>query len=366
MGNGTMERTMVLAGDIGGTNTNLALVEADRGRFRIVCMQRYATQEERSLIGPLSRFLEYAAAAPGGGRPDLCCISGAGPVVNGVIPLTNAPWSIVASEVASHAGIPVRLINDFMAISYGVILLDPEDPGQLSRLRHSDGTDPRPGEGASLIIGAGTGLGVGYVNSIAGSRLAFPSEGGHISPSVYDDVSRDFHAWMQDRVGTPPEMELCVSGQGIGNLFAFVASGAFRPDRVGAGYSVRTPDFGGRGPLADSVLAAPERERPAMIAMASGQGDPHCRLAMEMFVRFYARGASDLAAVFLPYGGLYLAGGIAAKNERLFSSNDLFMRSFEACYARHIRDALAKVPVMIVKDYSISLIGAANAALSME
>lgn len=361
--------TMVLAGDIGGTNTNLALVRAEAGgSFRIVCKQRYSTQDEQSLLGPLSRFLEWAAAVPGGGTPDLCCISGAGPVVDGVIPLTNAPWSIVAADIASFAGIPVRLINDFMAISYGVILLDPEDPEQLARLRHTDGSDPlpRPREGASLIIGAGTGLGVGYVNRHADARIAHPSEGGHIGSPVYDNLSRDFHAWMQERVGYPPEMELCVSGQGIGNLFAFIMSEAFLPERMGEGYTPRRSELAAPGTSAAAIMAAPERERPALIAQAAAEGDARCRLAMEMFVRCYARGASDLAAVFLPYGGLYLAGGIAAKNEALFVGADRFMRNFETAYAKHIREALAKVPVMIVKDYSISLIGAANAALSME
>ena len=80
-------------------------------------------------------------------------------------------------------------------------------------------------------------------------------------------------------------------------------------------------------------------------------------------MRLYARVCADLSAAFIPSGGLYLAGGIAAKNEGLFLGDQRFMASFEGSYREHIRAILGRVPVMIVKDYAISLYGAANAAL---
>jgi glucokinase len=84
---------------------------------------------------------------------------------------------------------------------------------------------------------------------------------------------------------------------------------------------------------------------------------------MDLFVRLYARVAADLTSTFLPSGGVYLAGGIAAKNEAFFLESGRFMSSYERSYAAHIRAILARTPVMIVKDYSISLYGAANAAV---
>ena len=81
-----------------------------------------------------------------------------------------------------------------------------------------------------------------------------------------------------------------------------------------------------------------------------------------MFIRLYARVAADAATTFLPSGGIFLAGGIAAKNEGRFLRDNRFMETFEKAYRGHIRSILASTPVMIVKDYSISLYGAANAA----
>ena len=84
---------------------------------------------------------------------------------------------------------------------------------------------------------------------------------------------------------------------------------------------------------------------------------------MELFVRLYALKAANLASIFLPTGGVWLAGGISSKNEALLLKNAQFMRWFEKNYAPHIRHFLTHTPVMIVKNYDISLMGAAVAAL---
>ncbi len=114
--------------------------------------------------------------------------------------------------------------------------------------------------------------------------------------------------------------------------------------------------------LVAEIAGLRENERPARIA-AAASSDPLCADAMDLFVRLYARVASDATATFLPAGGVFLAGGIAAKNEELFMQGGRFMAMFERNYREHIRSILAVTPVMIVKDYAISLYGAANAAV---
>jgi glucokinase len=313
--------------------------------------RHYRTKEEPSLIEPLGRFLEEAARAHRGMSPELCCISGAGPVVDERIVLTNAPWAIDAKAIVSAYSIPTTLINDFMAVSYGVILLDPSNPEQITRLPHGDGSLPDPQQGVRLVVGAGTGLGVGYVVKVRNKVEAFPSEGGHVTLPVYDDESRGFQRWLEGRYGFVPGAEAGVSGQGIGNIFAYLAE---REAAVG-----KLP-----GPRAKAVLDAAEADRPALVAKASGS-DALCAASMDMFVKLYARVAADGAAAFLPAGGVFLAGGIPAKNEDRFLEGGRFMAMFERSYAKHIRAILAKTPVMIVKDYSISLYGAANAAVEL-
>jgi glucokinase len=337
---------VVAAGDIGGTNTNLALVGVRGGKFDILFERHYRTKEEASLAEPFGRFLIQAHAEFEGLEISRCCISGAGPVLEGRIALTNAPWGIDGPAIEKQYGIPVTVINDFSAISYGVVLLDPKKPEQLTRLPHLDGSTPLPDDGLKLIVGAGTGLGVGFVVTDGGRARAFPSEGGHITLPVYDEESRVFQRWLEFKSEFVPGAEAGVSGMGIGNLFMFFAERA----------------SGELGERAKLVLSVPESERPALVA-SNADLDPVCRNAMDAFVKLYARVAADLSATFIPKGGLYLAGGIAAKNEVRFLAGSRFMSMFERSYREHIRKILKALPVMIVKDYSISLYGAANAAV---
>lgn len=339
--------TIVLAGDVGGTNTNLALIGKKGGSFTVIFDRHYKTKDEKSLLEPVERFLAEVAARNSALKPERCCISGAGAVVGRTIGLTNAPWSIDGVRLEEALGIPVSVINDFTAVSYGILLLDHENPKQITRLPHTDGSLPLPGRGVRAILGAGTGLGVAYVVHANNEDIVMASEGGHTTLPVYDEVSRQFQAWLEGRYGFTPGAEAGISGQGIANLFEFFALSR-----------------GNLDPIAKKILEAPFTERPALVA-TSADRNPACRDAMDAFVKLYARKAADMAATFLPAGGIYLAGGIASKNESWFLGENRFMSMFEKSYAKHIRNILAGTPVMIVKDYSISLYGAANAAVSL-
>lgn len=366
------DERVILAGDVGGTNTNLALVRHGQGRFDIILSMQFSTQAERSLIEPIARFLTHAAKEGFAGKIDACCISAAGPVKDGSIQLTNAPWSIHSSEISGRFGLPVHLINDFTAVAYAVVLIDTADKDQIRHIPHMDGAMPLPGEGMALVVGAGTGLGVGYVDrSPDGGCRAFPSEGGHSELPCWDSLSLDYYQWIGDRIDSEPGIELAVSGQGIGNIFTFLCSDVFDPLTAASttiAASLNDVPFGptdsGPGPIAASILSRPEQERPALIA-SNRRADPRCFLTMELFCEYYARKVSSLASIFLPSGGIYLAGGISSKNEAFLIENDRFMRIFERNYAPHIREFLASLPVMIVRNYSISLIGAANAAIQL-
>jgi glucokinase len=338
---------VILAGDVGGTNTNLALIGKKGGRYSVIVDRHYRTKEETSLMEPTRRFLSEALSEYPGIAPEICCISGAGALAGRTIDLTNAPWSVDGDALEASIGVPVLVINDFTAISFGILLLDPGNPGQITCLPHSDGSIAIPGKGVKVILGAGTGLGVAYVVHADNRDIVMASEGGHVTLPVYDETTRRFQSWLESRYGFTPGAEAGISGQGIANLFEFFATSECR-----------------RGPETGRILDASSEERPALVASLSDR-DPACAAAMETFVRLYARRASDLAATFLPAGGIYLAGGIAAKNEAWFLGGNRFMSMFEKSYAPHIRKILAGTPVMIVKDYSISLYGAANAAISL-
>ncbi|NLJ47354.1 MAG: glucokinase, partial [Treponema sp.] len=187
---------VVLAGDVGGTNTNLALIGKKGGTFSTLIEGHYSTKSETSFLGPLGRFLEEARARVPGFRPDLACVSGAGPVEGSRIRLTNAPWDIDAQAISREFGLRTFLINDFTAVSYGVLLLDPADETQLRPLSGRDAPPPEPlPGGVKAVLGAGTGLGVGYIVRVGDRTAAFPSEGGHVSLPVFDEETREFSRW---------------------------------------------------------------------------------------------------------------------------------------------------------------------------
>ncbi|MCL6588391.1 MAG: glucokinase [Firmicutes bacterium] len=339
----------ILAGDIGGTNTNLAIVGVKQGKFTIILECVYKSAEISGLAEPLKEVLKIAAGKNSALKPDLCCISGAGPVENNVCTLTNLKWNIDGQEINKAIGIKTLVINDFLAIGYGIPTLDVDDPKQITKLPHPDGSFPKPQNGASkAVVGAGTGLGVGYLVAVGNKYYAFPSEGGHSGFASFDEETQKIKDFVAKKLGKTPGTEPFVSGQGINNIYQyFKAQGLIKPEGV-----------------FQEIEAASDEERPALISKHAA-ANKTCKDIMNIFIKMYGRFASNASLLFLALGGLYLAGGIVTKNEALFLEDHLFMRNFAANYKDNIQQLLAKIPVYIVKDYSISLYGAANAAVTL-
>jgi glucokinase len=240
---------------------------------------------------------------------------------------------------------PIHLVNDFTALSCGILALDLNDPAQVTALPHGDGSLPaaRP-HGLALVVGAGTGLGVGFLLRTPRGAQAFPSEGGHIGLPVFDEDSLALWRHLQVGLGGPPGAEMAVSGMGLGHIFRFLLD------------SRRAP----WSPAVTAILALPKVDQPAAIS-AQAATDPACGRAMALFVDLYARVCADLCAVFLPTGGLYLAGGITSKNASHFLNEGRFMARFERNYRAHLNQLTRATPVYLVHDYDLSLYGAAHA-----
>jgi glucokinase len=331
----------ILVADVGGTNLNLGLLAREGSRYRLLRKARFSTQEERSLLAPIQGFL----AADPSMRPGRACFSGAGPVLDRRIHLTNAPWDIDGIALERDLGLPVLLVNDFIALSCGILQLDLADPRQVTPLPHGDGSLPAVApQGLALVVGAGTGLGVGFVVRTPQGARAFPSEGGHIGLAVFDEDT--LHLWqhLQKGLPGPPGAEMAVSGNGLAVIFRFLLD------------SRRVPWT----PVAAAILALPEAEQPAAVSTQAAL-DPACGRAMDLFVELYARVCAELCMVFLPTGGLYLAGGIAPKNVTRFLDQGRFMHRFERNYRVHLDQITRATPVHLVHDYDLSLYGAAHA-----
>ncbi len=341
----------VLAVDVGGTNTSLALMQGVSQKLELLLERSYLTKKESSLSRLMLSFLAEARDR-GLSKASACCISAAGPLEGRTIKLTNASWILDASLIENETGMPVKLINDFSAIAWGVLLLDTKNSAELLQLEDMDGRKPEPDPGAPiLVLGAGTGLGYGFVLRDSGRQRVYASEGGHASLPVYDAETRALSSWLEGRFSFAAGTEAAVSGPGLSNIYEFLAFGKEPGGAAGAREK------------AAKIMHLEEAKRPEAIALAAEEGDSLCMHAMDIFVRLYARAAADAATVFLPRGGIYLAGGIAAKNARWFTEKRRFMDSFAKGYREHVRAIAKATPVFIVRNYSISLYGDAFAAL---
>ncbi len=334
----------LLAGDIGGTHTNLALY-GQKGRTLSPIMKAvYATQEVERFADPLSELLEELRKKSSELAPSMACISVAGPVHENYCKLTNADWAVDGGEMKKSFGLETRVINDFLALSYAIPLLDLNDDKQVVTLRHTDGSAPAGHGEVMAVVGAGTGLGTGFLVRHGDDYRAYPSEGGHSDFSGHDEDSLELQRFVEQQYSFAPGFEPFIAGRGLTNIFNF---------RKSRGLTLE-------GALSE-IDAAPESEKPALISKAASESN-ECRSIMELYVSLYARYAARAALMYLPTGGLFVAGGIAAKNLEFFIEEDRFMHVFEKSYKENIHAVLMKIPVHVVVDYSISLLGAANAA----
>ena len=321
---------LVLAGDIGGTTTRLCLVETDNQE--IIDREQYPSGNE-GLVPLVQNFLGRK-----GLKPAKACLAVAGFVSNNKCKITNLPWPELDGEkLPAELNIDrVTLINDFVAVGYNIVL---EKNKSLETLQLGEYNQDSP----IAIFGAGTGLGKAYAIPQGGSYEVFASEGGHanFAPYAYDEESLELLAYL-GKNGTV-DIEQLVSGLGIVNIFRFLCA-----------------KDGNKN--ADAFLGDLERDKQAeAVAKSAEQGDVICQKTMEMFAEAYGAAAGDMALSLLPFGGLYIAGGIAAKNVELMKKGG-FMKQFKN--KARVASLLEKVPVHIVLNELEGLTGAVKYAVS--
>jgi glucokinase len=340
---------LILVGDVGGTNTNLGLAGEDRSQIDLLLEVVFESAKVTDFTTCVRKTMETARERYPNLAFDLCCISGAGPVKDNFCTLTNQSWSIDGNDIQASLGVPTLIINDFSAISYGLPLLDVHDSTKIAVLHRPDGQEVRPSGDLRGVAGPGTGLGVGFLAKEGEHWRAFPSEGGHMDLADFDEDSRGFKDFVQNSIGLVPEYEMAVSGMGIKNIFY---------------YFLETEILDKADPVVQQLLQLPDSEKPAQISF-HGKTHPGCRRIMTLFVKIFARLTSSICCFLLPRGGFYLAGGVTSKNLDYFTEDHLFVRTFEEHCNPNIRRVLKEIPLYVIKDYSISLYGAANAALSL-
>jgi glucokinase len=323
-------REVILAGDIGGTNTRLAFVEERDGRLAPAIEARFPSREHASLETVLRKFL---AANP---QPISCAAFGiAGPVRRGRCDATNLPWVVDAALVARDLDLQrVGLINDLEANAWGIALLEAKDFAVLNK-----GT-PDP-EGNAAIISAGTGLGQAGMYWDGTLHRPFASEGGHGDFAPRNDLEIELLRYLlkqHQRVSS----ERAVSGPGLQNIYRFLR------------------DMG-RGEEPAWLAERMRRQDPsAVISQAALRGESDlCVQALDLFVTLYGAEAGNVALKMMATGGVYLGGGIAPKIlPRL--QDPSFLNAFVA--KGRLKPLMQAIPVRVILNDKTALLGAARFA----
>lgn len=325
---------MILAADVGGTKTHLALYEPDAPPRRPARERKVASRDYPSLESLIHDFLDTDAARA---RPSSVTLGIAGPVVENRSDTTNLPWDASGAALSeSLDGADVVLINDLEAAAWGLATLEPDDLLVLQA-----GT---PAAGNRALIAAGTGLGEALL--VWDGRYWHPtaSEGGHADFGPRDQLEEELLRWLRARYGHV-SWERVLSGPGLADLYRF----------LGEARAVR----------ADASVAA-EFERasdPAAVVTRAGLEErcPRARLALERFVLAYGAEAGNLALKALAVGGLYLAGGIAPRIQTILQGGD-FIQAFQD--KGRLRHLMKRTPVAVVLRPEVALWGAAAFALA--
>src|SRR5215475_13782822 len=319
---------MILAGDVGGTKTVLAVLEPGAGPSPVMTVVREAVLPSREIDS-----LENAVEAFLLGAPRLsvaaACLGVAGPVIDGRTVTTNLPWEVHERRLAAAAHAPTRLINDLEAAGYGVLTLAPE---QFLTLQAGV---PKPGANMALIA-AGTGEGQDY--------RVVASEGGHADFAPHDEVDVDLLRFLRAEFGHV-SWERVLSGPGLHSIYRFL--------QMRAGHAA--PEW-----LRERL----QREDPSAVVGEAGLHDldPVCVDALDRFVALYGAQAGNLALGALALGGVIVAGGIAPKIRSKLAEGR-FMQTF---LGKGRLDALlSEIPVRVALDERAALWGAARVAARM-
>ncbi|MBD2664792.1 glucokinase [Richelia sinica FACHB-800] len=337
--------TLLLAGDIGGTKTILRLVKSsDAPGLHTVYEETFRSGDFPDLVPMVQQFL----AAANTETPDKACFAIAGPVVNNTAKLTNLAWLLAADRLSEELGIAaVSLINDFAAVGYGILGLSKQDLSTLQVGKHQP-------DAPMAIIGAGTGLGQGFLIKQGHQYQVFPSEGGHADFAPRNELEFQLLKYLLDKHGIQrASVERVVSGLGILSIYQFL-----RDRKIAA----ESPDIAEAVRTWEQEAGQPEKtvDPGAIIGSAAVEGrDRLAEQTLQIFVEAYGAEAGNLALKLLPYGGLYIAGGIAAKILPLLQNGSFLLNFTEK---GRMRPLLEEIPVHIILNPQVGLIGAAVCA----
>ncbi|MEQ1636307.1 MAG: glucokinase [Methylococcales bacterium] len=324
---------MILAGDVGGTKTILALYSRQQDVLTCIKKQQYQSNQFEHFADALTLFLTDSPT----GTIDAACIGVAGPIVEGNCAATNLPWQLKKTAIAEQLQTQrVSLLNDLEATAWGVLGLPPSDFVELN-------VHAKQHSGHVAILAAGTGLGESVCCWDGQRYHVMPSEGGHVDFAPTNEQEIDLLRFLIQRYSGHVSYERVVSGMGLVNIYQFLKHSAFAAEQAQIAQKMAQTDPG-------AVIGE----------FGVTKADALCTETLRLFCRLYGAQAGNLALTSLPYGGVFLAGGIAAKILPFITQGD-FMQGF--LDKGRYQSLLEQFSVKICTNPEVALLGAAHYAL---
>lgn len=324
---------IVLAGDVGGTKTALALFDKTPRGLVPVRDETMPSRGFETLEAAIEKFLS------GGPRPGIeaVCLGVAGPVVDGRCVATNLPWVIDERTLAS--AIPagqVKLLNDLEVAAHGVMAL-PE--GDIRSLQVGV-----PRRGNLVLIAAGTGLGEAIIVREGDRRIVIASEGGHADFAPRSDLEDDLLRYLRREFGRV-SIERILAGPGFFNIYKFLRDS-------------------GRAKESPEVAARLQKEDTGAVITEQGLAgrDPLCVKALEVFVSVYGAEAGNLALKAMAVGGVLVGGGIAPRILPALTSGN-FVKAFRD--KGRLAALMDAMPISVALNPRAPLLGAAQVAATL-
>jgi len=321
-----------IAGDIGGTKTNLGCFLPGRARPRLLYSASFPSPQFADLETILAKFMTGAPEHP----VVSACFGIAGPVVGGCSRTTNLPWLVSEKAIQRRFGWPkVRLVNDLVATAMAVTVLNSREVVSVNpnRIQKS---------GNLALVAPGTGLGLALLVAHNEQHIPVASEGGHAGFSPGDDEEADLWQYLHGEFGHV-SAERVLSGQGLVNIFQWLKdSGRFREPRWLA--NARTEGDPAKA-VSDAALI---RKTPIAV------------VALHRFVSILGAVSGDFALTGMAFGGVYLGGGIPPRIQSAIMSGP-----FQEAFTRkgRFKSMLEKTAVRIILNDRAALLGAAIGAI---
>lgn len=319
----------VLAGDIGGTKTHLALYRATADEMQPLHDRKFKSTAYDSLQDIISEFLNDQPEL----TPDRISVGVAGPVLDGVVELTNLNWTLSVEDLRNQNGVKdIRLINDLEATAYGLAALQPSDFFTLHE-GHS------PARGNMAIMAPGTGLGEAGLFWNGTSYYPFPTEGGHCDFAPRTAFDFELSQYLLDE-SSVVSWEKVVAGPGIYDIYKFLRDVK----------KMEEPQW-----LTDGWTT--EAHPSARISTTAAEnGADICVQTMQHYVRYLGHEAANLVMKMKATGGLFLGGGIPPKISGLLQRENFISHYMDSDRMQHL---LQTVPIRIINNDKAGLLGAA-------